>query len=79
MEKNDDVVVATHAALFAAEQTRACDVCGRPVSNDDAGSGLYMWTRGDERRFEPVPLCASCAAAIGMTALARWEIEEDEG
>jgi hypothetical protein len=29
-------------------------------------------------REEP-PLCASCAHAIGMTALFRFEAEEDEG
>ena len=34
---------------------------------------------GDETRLETVPLCTACAAAIGMTALARWEIEEEEG
>jgi hypothetical protein len=38
-----------------------------------------MWARGDSVRFEKAPLCASCASAIGMTALARWEIEEEEG
>jgi hypothetical protein len=43
------------------------------------GRGVYLSARGDEIRFESVPLCASCASAIGMTALARWEIEEEEG
>jgi hypothetical protein len=43
------------------------------------GQGVYLWARGDEMRIESVPLCASCASAIGMTALARWEIEEEEG
>jgi hypothetical protein len=61
-----------------------CDACGGPVEDDDEGyslpgEGVYLWTRGDEVRFERAPLCASCAAAIGMAALARWEIEEEEG
>jgi hypothetical protein len=63
-----------------------CDVCDGPVPSDDAdlgfsfpGAGVYLCTRGDSVRFETVPLCASCASAIGMTALARWEIEEEEG
>jgi hypothetical protein len=43
------------------------------------GRALYVWTRGDEVRREEPPLCASCAAALGLTALARWEIEEEEG
>jgi hypothetical protein len=84
---DDDVVVATHDALFAAaEEPPRCDACGAalPAEDDDgaygvAGAGVYMWTRGGETRFEKAPLCADCAAAIGMTALARWEIEEEEG
>jgi hypothetical protein len=43
------------------------------------GLGVYLWARGDEIRFEGAPLCTACASAIGMTALARWEIEEEEG
>ena len=65
---------------------RACDVCGEHVPSDDdddgpavAGCGLYVWTRGEEIRHEEVPLCAACAAALGLTALARWEIDEEEG
>jgi hypothetical protein len=63
-----------------------CDSCGSPVpraDDDDGyavpGEGMYLWTRGDEVRFEKVPLCASCASAIGLAAWARWEIEEEEG
>ena len=46
---------------------------------DVPGSGIYLWKRGDTVQLEKAPLCASCASAIGMTALARWEIEEEEG
>lgn len=63
-----------------------CDACGRPVTGADdgdgyavPGEGMYLWTRGDEVRHEKVPLCASCASAIGLAAWARWEIEEEEG
>jgi hypothetical protein len=63
-----------------------CDACGSPVPRRDddegyavPGEGMYLWTRGDEVRFEKVPLCASCASAIGLAAWARWEIEEEEG
>jgi hypothetical protein len=60
-----------------------CDVCGRPVDVDDeeqmTGSGLYVWVRGDKVVYEEPPLCASCGTAISMTALGRWEIEEEEG
>jgi hypothetical protein len=72
----------------ALDVERACDACGDPLnapSDDDGdgfaiqGSGVYVWARGDEMRRESAPLCAYCAAAIGMSALARWEIEEEEG
>ncbi len=64
-----------------------CDACGRPVPKEDdgdggyavPGEGVYLWTRGNEVRFEKVPLCAACASAIGLAAWARWEIEEEEG
>ncbi len=80
------VHTATHEALFEVAPATKCDACGRPLPDGDGedgyelpGNGVYMWTRGDSVRFEPAPLCASCAAAIGVTALARWEIEEEEG
>jgi hypothetical protein len=86
--KDDELVVASHEALFQAEGDPRCDACDAalppPDDGDDddfriPGQGVYLWTRGDERRFEKAPLCAECASAIGMTALARWEIEEEEG
>ncbi len=82
-----ETLVASHEVLFAQPTEVRCDACGAPVTRDDddedgfgvPGEGVYMWTRGDEVRFERAPLCVSCASAIGMTALARWEIEEEEG
>jgi hypothetical protein len=78
---------ASHEVLFSdAPADDACDVCGEHVDDDDddaghavAGHGLYVWTRGEETRREEPPLCPSCAAALGLTALARWEIDEEEG
>jgi hypothetical protein len=81
-----DFVVASHDVLFAVSDEVLCDVCGAPLRAEAAseepdarGRGTYLWARGDDVRLEDVPLCASCASAIGMTALARWEIEEEEG
>lgn len=54
-----------------------CDSCGKTVAGEPAGSGLYVWTRGDEVRYEEPPLCTRCANAIGLAALAQWELEED--
>ncbi|HXX69208.1 MAG TPA: hypothetical protein VEK07_18630 [Polyangiaceae bacterium] len=79
------LTIASHDALFAPADVTHCDACGCDLDDGDgsarepAGLGIYMWTRGPEVRFEEAPLCASCASAIGMTALARWEIEEEEG
>ena len=62
-----------------------CDVCDAAIPHDDheeysvAGCGVFISCRGDEVRREDVPLCPRCASAIGMSALGRWEIEEDEG
>lgn len=76
--------VASQGALFALSEVLECDACGCDLDAEEelsqlGGRGVYMWTRGDEIRFEDAPLCPSCASAIGMTALARWEIEEEEG
>jgi hypothetical protein len=56
-----------------------CDACDAAIEGEPAGRGLYMWTRGDEVRFEEPALCAGCATAIGVTALAMWAVEEEEG
>jgi len=78
-------VTATHEVLFQVREPAQCDACGGPLPDDRddgpglAGGGTYMWLRGDGVEVENVPLCASCATAIGITALSRWEIEEEEG
>jgi hypothetical protein len=84
--RNDDGgIIASPEAAFAPPDEPRCDACGAALPADDdegydvPGQGVYVWTRGEEVRFEKAPLCASCASAIGMTALARWEIEEEEG
>ncbi len=79
-------ISASHAVLFEMAEER-CGVCSEPLVRpgaDDADAvgpsrGLLVWTRGDERRYEEPELCPGCASAIGVTALHRWEIEEDEG
>jgi len=85
---NAPFVTATHEMLFAENDTR-CDACGGPLDSpaptdgldgeDDSGSGLYVWARNGEVVYEEPPLCAACAAAITLTAMQRWEIEEEEG
>jgi hypothetical protein len=81
-----ELFVISHEALFEEVASSRCDACGDSLGEtegaagyDIPGRGIYLSARGDETRLESVPLCASCASAIGMTALARWEIEEEEG
>jgi hypothetical protein len=79
-------VTAGHGVLFEDDEAHRCDVCASLLENDgDAahaqgrGHGLLVWSRGEERRYQEPPLCPTCATAIGVTALQRWEIEEEEG
>ncbi|GAC1359295.1 MAG: hypothetical protein NVSMB47_12120 [Polyangiales bacterium] len=70
--------VATHRALFAPPSERHCDLCAATIVGDDGGSGLYLWTRGDEVRFEEPPLCARCGPSIAQVAARRWDEEDEE-
>lgn len=85
-------VTAGHSVLFEDVESQRCDVCaanlhstetsdadGDDRSYDVTGRGLLVWSRGEERRYQEPPLCSGCAAAIGVSALQRWEIEEEEG
>lgn len=80
-------VTASHSVLFAEPAKNRCDVCHGQLTEDEdeeaghqvSGRGLLVWTRGEERRYQEPPLCPSCASAIGLSALQRWEIEEEEG
>ena len=58
--------------------TFQCDACGRACEGNPGGSGLFVWTRGDEVRYEEPPLCEDCAAEITVGALMRWDVEEEE-
>lgn len=72
--------VALQSQRFTAGATELrCDVCDEGIEGEPTGRGLYMWTRGDEVRFEEPALCPRCATAIGVTALAAWAVEEEEG
>ncbi len=72
-------------ASFSAQQAESgatelrCDQCDELIEGEPAGRGLYIWTRGGEARFEEPALCDRCATGIGVTALAVWSVEEDEG
>ena len=62
----------------AAHRIETCHACDRPIDGKPGGSGLLVFPRGDDVVYEEPPLCRPCAHAIGMTALFRFEEEEEE-
>jgi hypothetical protein len=54
-----------------------CDACGESIEGTPAGSGLFLWTRGDEVRYEEPPLCERCAYSIAVGGMLQWEGEEE--
>jgi hypothetical protein len=55
-----------------------CDSCGQHFEGEPGGAGLFLWTRGEEIRYEEPPLCETCAAEIAVGALVKWDSEEEE-
>lgn len=55
-----------------------CDSCGHWFDGEPAGAGLFLWTRGEEVRYEEPPLCEECAREISVGALVKWDNEADE-
>jgi hypothetical protein len=55
-----------------------CDVCGKCFDGEPAGSGLFLWTRGDEIRYEEPPLCEECASKVTLGALVSFDDDEEE-
>jgi hypothetical protein len=72
----DDVALAS-LRQPRDEQAR-CSLCNDDIDGEPGGSGLLMWTRGDEVRFDEPPLCSHCATAVGVTAFSLW-CGNDEG
>jgi hypothetical protein len=57
-----------------------CDSCGQHFEGEPAGSGLFIWSRGEEVRYEEPPLCEECASKVTLGALLTFEGEgEEEG
>jgi hypothetical protein len=73
-----DAALVTQRMTSSVTELR-CDACDRTIEGEPSGRGLYMWTRGDEARFEVPALCGPCAVAIGLRALAAWSAEEEGG
>jgi hypothetical protein len=67
-----------HVFVETPDRSFHCDSCGRTFSGEPGGAGLFVWTRGDEVRYEEPPLCDHCAYEISIGALIRWSVEEEE-
>jgi hypothetical protein len=71
----DDVALAT--LRQPREELPTCSSCDESLFGRPATSGLLMWSRGDEVRFDEPLLCGACATTIGITAMTRWRLEEE--
>jgi hypothetical protein len=59
-------------------QVHECDLCGQAFEGAPPGSGLLLWTRGDEVRYEEPPLCEACSGRLLLGALMRWADDDDD-
>ena len=59
-----------------AEAVR-CDACGAEIEGAPAGVGLFLWTRGEEVRYEEPPLCERCACAIAVGGTLHADVDEE--
>ena len=75
----DEIAPLAQTVRLATGRGTCCDACDAPIDGEPEGSGLYFWTRDGESRWEEPALCGACATIIGVSALRRWEIEDDEG
>jgi len=63
--------------LTDAEKARSCDVCSQPVG-DDASSGLFMWVRDQDYRFEEPPICGACSRKVTAQAFLRFLVGPED-
>ena len=62
------VVDVSHPPEATEERCFVCDLCGKTFNGLPEGSGLFMWTRGNEVRMEEPPLCRGCASRLVLGA-----------
>ncbi len=55
-----------------------CDHCEEWFEGRPAASGLFLWTRAGETRFEEPPLCERCAERMFGAAMFRGRALADE-
>lgn len=70
----DDIAMMSlreRTMLTSEEKTTRCDVCGKPAG-DDATSGLFMWVRDEDYRFEEPAICKACSSQVSAQAYLRF-------
>jgi hypothetical protein len=73
----DDVALASLRNQSA--EPLSCNLCDDPIEGDRApSSGLLMWTRGDEIRFDEPPLCLVCSSIVGVAAFQRFMLGDGD-
>lgn len=71
----DDIALA---ALRDRQAERIhCAVCDDVIEGEAHSTGLMMWTRGDDVRYDEPPLCGPCASSISVSAWTRWQYFTD--
>lgn len=66
----DDVALA--ALRNAHHEQIQCALCDDVIEGEAYSTGLMMWTRGDDVRYDEPPLCGPCSTSITVSAWARW-------
>ena len=76
-QQPDEAAPPDDATALPAARKFSCDMCGETFEGRPDGSGLFLWTRGDELRIEEPPLCERCAEKITVGALVKWAWEDE--
>ncbi len=66
------------ASTDAGALEHECDACGKRFAGPPPGSGLLVWTRGDEVRYEEPPLCESCAEKVATRAMMMFSFDDED-
>ena len=74
----DEVAMAALRAQQNEPEPPVCNLCELPIVGAPIASGLFMWTRGDDVRYDEPPLCNACFGALCVTGQPMWPFD-DEG
>ena len=64
--------IALDALMNHVPDSIHCSSCEELIAGEPAATGLFMWTRGDDIRFDEPPLCGLCAVQLNIAALHFW-------